>query len=319
MTADLSAEVPSPTLRIITRKSPLALWQARFVQSRMATLHPDLNIEIIGVATSGDKILDAPLAQVGGKGLFVKELEENLLSGAADLAVHSMKDVTVDLPKGLILPVMLAREDARDVFVSKRYDSLHTLPSSALIGTSSLRRQCQLRAMGRKFKVQTLRGNVGTRLQRLDEGRFDAIILAAAGLKRLGLESRIRSYLEPDLLLPAIGQGAIGIECREGDDDLIALLSPFDDLATHLCVRAERALNRRLFGGCQLPIAGHAVLLEGELCLRALVGSVDGRQMLRGELRGPPEQAEDIGQQLGEKLLCQGADAILAELAHRPA
>ncbi|MGH6635869.1 MAG: hydroxymethylbilane synthase, partial [Gammaproteobacteria bacterium] len=255
----------SSHLRIVTRKSPLALWQARFVQSRLVALHPDLSIELLPVHTSGDKLLDAPLATVGGKGLFVKELEERLLCGAADLAVHSMKDVTVDLPQGLVIPVVLAREDPRDAFVSQHHDDLQALPRSALVGTSSLRRQCQLRAIRPDLKLQTLRGNVGTRLRKLDEGQFDAIILAAAGLKRLGLAARIRAYLDPDLLLPAIGQGAIGIECREGDEDLIQLITPLDDSRSRVCVGAERALNRRLFGGCQVPIAGHAEILHGEL------------------------------------------------------
>ncbi len=308
----------SSRLRIVTRKSPLALWQARFVQSRLAALHPHLSIELVGVHTSGDKLLGAPLATVGGKGLFVKELEERLLCGAADLAVHSMKDVTVDLPAGLVLPVVLAREDPRDAFVSQQYDDLQSLPRSALVGTSSLRRQCQLRAVRPDLNLQSLRGNVGTRLRKLDEGQFDAIILAAAGLKRLGLEARIRAYLDPELLLPAVGQGAIGIECREGDEDLIPLITPLDDPPSRICVYAERALNRRLFGGCQVPIAGHAKILHGKLRMRALVGSVDGTRILRDEICGQPEQGEELGKRLAEKLLSQGADALLAELHHAP-
>lgn len=308
----------SSRLRIVTRKSPLALWQARFIQSRLAALHPDLSIELVSVHTSGDKLLDAPLATVGGKGLFVKELEEHLLCGAADLAVHSMKDVTVDLPQGLVIPVVLAREDPRDAFVSQHHDDLETLPRSALVGTSSLRRQCQLRAVRPDLKLQSLRGNIGTRLRKLDEGRFDAIILAAAGLKRLGLAARIRAYLDPDLLLPAIGQGAIGIECREADEDLIQLITPLDDPRSRVCVRAERALNRRLFGGCQVPIAGYAEIFHGELRLRALVGSVDGTRILRDAICGQPEQAEELGTRLAEKLLAEGADVILAELQHAP-
>ncbi|MGH8613783.1 MAG: hydroxymethylbilane synthase [Gammaproteobacteria bacterium] len=308
----------SSHLRIVTRKSPLALWQARFVQSRLGALHPDLSVELVAVHTSGDKLLDAPLATVGGKGLFVKELEERLLCGAADLAVHSMKDVTVDLPQGLVIPVVLAREDPRDAFVSQQHGDLQSLPRSALVGTSSLRRQCQLRAMRPDLKLQSLRGNVGTRLRKLDQGRLDAIILAAAGLKRLGLAARIRAYLDPDLLLPAIGQGAIGIECRQGDEDLIQLITPLDDPRSGVCVRAERALNRRLFGGCQLPIAGHAEILQGELRLRALVGSVDGTRILRDAICGAPEQAEELGTRLAEKLLAQGADVILAELQRAP-
>ncbi len=308
----------SSPLRIVTRKSPLALWQARFVQSRLGALHPSLSIELVAVHTSGDKLLDASLATVGGKGLFVKELEERLLCGAADLAVHSMKDVSVDLPQGLVIPVVLAREDPRDAFVSQHHDDLQTLPHSALVGTSSLRRQCQLRAIRPDLKLQSLRGNVGTRLRKLDEGQFDAIILAAAGLKRLGLAARIRAYLDSDLLLPAIGQGAIGIECREGAEDLIQLITPLDDPRSRVCVGAERALNRRLFGGCQVPIAGHAEILHGELRLRALVGSVDGTRILRDAICGPPEHAEELGTRLAEKLLSQGADVLLAELQPAP-
>lgn len=309
--------IASP-LRIVTRNSPLALWQARFVQSQLAALHPDLSIELVGVRTSGDKLLEAPLAAVGGKGLFVKELEERLLCGAADLAVHSMKDVTVDLPQGLVIPVVLPREDPRDAFVSERHVDLRFLPRMARIGTSSLRRQCQLRAIRPDLTLQSLRGNVGTRLRKLDEGQFDAIILAAAGLKRLGLAARIRAYLDPDLLLPAIGQGAIGIECREGDRDLLQRIMPLDDPRSRVCVGAERALNRRLFGGCQLPIAGHAEILHGELRLRALVASVDGTRILRDAIRGQPEHAEELGTRLAEKLLAQGADVLLAELQRTP-
>lgn len=304
-------------LRIVTRKSPLALWQAGYVQSQLAALHPDLSIELVPMQTSGDKLFDAPLTAVGGKGLFVKELEEHLLSGAADLAVHSMKDVTVDLPQGLVIPVVLAREDPRDAFVSQNYDDLQSLPRAARVGTSSLRRQCQLSAIRPDLSLQNLRGNVGTRLRKLQEGQFDAIILAAAGLKRLGLEAHIGTYLDPGLLLPAIGQGAIGIECRKRDEDLIKLMTPLDDPVSRICVHAERALNRRLFGGCQVPIAGHAQIHNGELRLRGLVGSVDGTRILRDVICGQPREAEALGTRLAEKLLSQGADVLLAELPSR--
>jgi hydroxymethylbilane synthase len=302
------------TLRIVTRKSPLALWQAEHVRDRLRALHPDLEVLLIGVQTMGDKVLDAPLAKIGGKGLFVKELEQQLLAGGADIAVHSMKDVTVDLPDGLDLPVILEREDPRDALISLRYDALESLPQGARVGTSSLRRQCQLRALRPDLRISDLRGNVGTRLGRLEKGEFDAIILAAAGVKRLGMESRIKAYLEPSVILPAIGQGAIGIECRAGDKAVLELIQPLDHAETHLRVLAERALNRRLFGGCQVPIAGYAEILGEELCLRALVGRTDGSEVIRDSIRGPVRDAEQLGVQLAERLLSQGADVILKDL-----
>ncbi len=302
------------TLRIATRKSPLALWQAEHVAARLRAAHPELAVELVGISTKGDRILDAPLAKVGGKGLFVKELEQALLEGAADIAVHSMKDVPVEFPAGLCLPVILEREDPRDAFVCSRYAHPDELPAGARVGTSSLRRACQLAARYPAIEILSLRGNVGTRLAKLDAGEYDAIILAAAGLKRLGLEARIACVLEPETSLPAMGQGAIGIECREGDPAVLDLIRVLDDPATHVRLRAERALNARLQGGCQVPIAGHA-LLEGEqLWLRALVGEPDGSRLIEGEIRGPAAEAEALGLRLADELLARGAREILARV-----
>ena len=301
-------------LRIATRKSPLAIWQAEHVASRLQQLHPQLQIELVRMSTSGDKLLDSPLSQVGGKGLFVKELEQGLLSGAADIAVHSMKDVPVDLPPGLHLPVILQREDPRDAFVSNNYASIDDLPPGARLGTASLRRQCQLRARRPDLDIVTLRGNVNSRLAKLDSGDFAAIMLAAAGLIRLGMGARITRLLEPEESLPAIGQGAIGIECRNGDSRVLDLIGALDHTPTHICVRAERALNIRLHGGCQVPIAGFAELGHGVILLRGLVGSMDGQRFVRGDISGKPEDAEELGTVLAEDLLARGAGAILAEL-----
>jgi len=298
-------------LRIATRRSPLALWQARWVAERLRALHPGLEVELVGMTTQGDRILDSPLAKVGGKGLFVKELEQGLLEGRADLAVHSMKDVPVELPEGLHLPVVCLREDPRDAFVSPRYADLAELPPGARVGTSSLRRQCQLRARRPDLRVLDLRGNVGTRLGKLDRGEYDAVILAAAGLRRLGLEGRIRRHLAVEESLPAIGQGAIGIECRRGDERVEALIAPLDHPETHCCVRAERAVNRRLHGGCQVPLAGHAVLRGGRLELAALVGYPDGSLVLRVRREGPANQPEALGEAVAEELLGRGAGRIL--------
>ena len=265
--------------------------------------------------TRGDKILDSPLAKVGGKGLFVKELEQGLLEGRADLAVHSMKDVPVDFPAGLGLPAILAREDPRDAFVSRHYAHPDALPVHARIGTSSLRRQCQLAARYPGWEIRSLRGNVGSRLAKLDAGQFDAILLAAAGLKRLGLAERITVALEPEFSLPAIGQGAIGVECRLDDARTRELIAVLDDPATHVRVTAERAFNARLQGGCQVPIAGHALLLDnGSLWLRGLVGEPDGSRLVFGEMRGPAVEAETLGAALADELLERGADAILRRL-----
>jgi hydroxymethylbilane synthase len=304
----------APALRIVTRKSPLALWQAELVRKRLQALYPTLAIDLIGVHTTGDKILDAPLAKIGGKGLFIKELEQRLLEGSADLAVHSMKDVTIDLPAGLAIPVILEREDPRDAFISERYGSLDNLPHGARVGTSSLRRQCQLKAHRPDLEIRDLRGNIGTRLRKLDQGEFDAIILAAAGVKRLDLHARIKGYLAPEIMLPAIGQGALGIECRVADKPVLELIQPLDHSDTHLCVVAERAVSRRLYGDCQVPIAGHAELIEDKLFLRALVGRIDGCEIVHGQISGPQANAEELSIALAEDLLSRGAKTLLEEL-----
>ena len=309
--ANLTAMNTHHTLRIATRQSPLALWQAEHVSACLREIHRDLLVELIGMTTQGDKLLDAPLAKVGGKGLFIKELEQGIQAGRADIAVHSMKDVGVDFPDGFGLPVILAREDPRDAFVSNRYQSLEELPKNARIGTCSLRRQCQLAERYPHLQLLNLRGNVGTRLSKLGANEYDAIILAAAGLKRLGLEARIASYLEPEVSLPAIGQGAIGIECLLGDQRVMNTIAPLDDAATHTRVSAERALNARLRGSCQVPIAGYSELQNSQLYLRGLVGYPDGSKVLRAEIRGPASEAEQLGHTLAEDLLGQGADKIL--------
>ncbi len=301
-------------IRIATRKSPLALWQAEHVAARLRAAHPGLTVELVTMSTRGDKILDVPLAKVGGKGLFVKELEQGLLEGAADIAVHSMKDVPVDFPTGLHLPVILEREDPRDAFVSDRFPALEALSEGARVGTSSLRRQVQLREKRPDLDIRDLRGNVNTRLAKLERGDYDAIILASAGLKRLGLSDRITGVLEPEVLLPAIGQGAIGIECREGDERVASLVGVLDDPDTHTRVQAERAMNTRLAGGCQVPIAGYAEIGDGRLRLRGLVGRTDGSEVVRGEVQGYPGDAESLGRSLAEDLLARGADRILESL-----
>jgi hydroxymethylbilane synthase len=302
------------TLRIATRSSPLALWQAEEVSRRLKALYPELDIQLVKMTTKGDKILDAPLAKIGGKGLFVKELEAGMLAGEADIAVHSMKDVPVEFPPGLELTLIMQREDPRDAFVSNKYANLSALPENAVVGTSSLRRQTQIREKHPDIKLDWLRGNVNTRLKKLDDGEYDAIILAAAGLKRLGFESRIRAFLEPEESLPAIGQGAIGIESRSDDAAVKQLLAPLGDVDTSLRVEAERAMNETLSGGCQVPIAGYAVLEGDQLYLRGLVGEPDGSRVLRAEIRGPSAQARALGITLAEDLLAQGAGEILAKL-----
>ncbi len=302
------------TIRIATRKSPLAMWQAEHVADTLHRTHPGLVVEILGMSTRGDKILDAPLAKIGGKGLFVKELEQGMLEGRADIAVHSMKDVPVDFPSGLHLPVIMEREDPRDAFVSSRYMGIDDLPDGACVGTSSLRRQCQLAERRPDLAIRPLRGNVNTRLSKLDAGEYDAVILAAAGLMRLGFEQRIRARLNLEESLPAIGQGAIGIECRSDDTRVNGLIAPLHHADTADRVRAERAMNHRLMGGCQVPIAGHALLDGEELYLRGLVGTPDGTRILRAESRGPRAEAQALGTALAEELLAQGADAILGAL-----
>ncbi|BFO07655.1 hydroxymethylbilane synthase [Serratia rubidaea] len=301
-------------IRIATRQSPLALWQAHYVQQRLMDSHPGLRVELVPMVTRGDIILDTPLAKVGGKGLFVKELELALLEGRADIAVHSMKDVPVEFPQGLGLVTICERDDPRDAFVSNRFESLDQLPQGSVVGTSSLRRQCQLRQRRPDLIVRDLRGNVGTRLSKLDNGEYDAIILAVAGLKRLGLEQRIRSAMSPEESLPAVGQGAVGIECRLDDEVTRTLLAPLNDETTALRVSAERAMNTRLEGGCQVPIGSYAELDGDTLRLRALVGAPDGSQMVRGERRGPAAQAQQMGVSLAEELLANGAREILQDV-----
>lgn len=301
-------------LRIATRQSPLALWQAHYVQQRLMACHPGLRVELVPMVTKGDVILDTPLAKVGGKGLFVKELELAMLEDRADIAVHSMKDVPIDFPEGLGLVTICEREDPLDAFVSNQYDSVDALPQGAVVGTSSLRRQCQLSARRPDLMIRSLRGNVGTRLGKLDAGEYDAIILAVAGLKRLALGDRIRHAMPAEESLPAVGQGAVGIECRLDDAQTIALLSALNDEDTAVRVKAERAMNTRLEGGCQVPIGSFALLQGDELWLRGLVGSPDGKAMIRGERRGPREDAEKMGISLAEELLNNGAREILAEV-----
>ncbi len=298
-------------VRIATRKSALALWQANFVKAELEAAHPGLRVELVPMSTQGDKILDTPLAKIGGKGLFVKELETAMLEGHADIAVHSMKDVPVDFPEGLMLHTICRREDPRDAFVSNHYQQLADLPQGAVVGTSSLRRQCQIKAMRPDLKIKDLRGNVNTRLAKLDAGEFDAIILASAGLIRLGFAARIASFLDVGTSLPANGQGAVGIECRTDDLVMQQLLAPLEHQETRICVLAERAMNRKLQGGCQVPIGAFAVLQHNELWLRGLVGQLDGSEILRSEIKGQATQAEQLGTQLAEQLLALGADRIL--------
>ena len=301
-------------LRIATRSSPLALWQAEEVARRLKPLYPDLRVSLVQMKTRGDKLLDAPLAKVGGKGLFVKELEAGILEGKADIAVHSMKDVPVDFPPGLELAVIMEREDPRDAFVSNHYESLATMPAGTLVGTSSLRRQTQIRERYPHLKIDWLRGNVNTRLRKLDEGEYDAIILASAGLMRLGFEQRIKLALEPEECLPAIGQGAVGIEVRSDDVAVKQLLAPLAHADTTSRIAAERAMNQTLNGGCQVPIAGYAILNDGQIYMRGLVGEPDGSRILRAEISGSVEQAASLGKRLAEDLLAQGADDILRQL-----
>lgn len=306
------------TLKIATRQSPLALWQAGFVKTQLLKLHPSLKVELVGLTTRGDKILDSSLSKIGGKGLFVKELEQALLDGSADIAVHSMKDVPMEFPAGLGLAVICEREDPRDAFVSNRYPSISELPVGARIGTSSLRRQCQIKQARPDVQVADLRGNVQTRLNKLDAGEFDAIILAAAGLRRLDLQARITEALDYTMLLPAGGQGAVGIETRvagnKKDQAILDLLKPLSHPATEICVRAERAMNRRLQGGCQVPIAGFSTLTNDVIHLRGLVGALDGRVILRAEEKGLANDPETLGICVAEHLLAQGAEKILKDV-----
>lgn len=320
----------SERVTIGTRGSKLAMWQAEFVKRELLERHPTLRVDIEKIKTTGDKITDVPLAQVGGKGLFVKEIEEALLRGAVDIAVHSMKDVPTDFPEGLHLAAICEREDPRDALIVnstsrvsrdsavERQKSgaslLFSLPRSARIGTSSLRRSCQLLSLRGDLRILTLRGNLDTRLRKLSEGQFDAIVLAAAGMKRLGFAQQIAEMLPIDIILPAIGQGAIGIECRIGDARINDIVLPLNHSETSACVRAERAFLKRLEGGCQVPIAAHAFLRDGTLIMHGLVGSISGERMVRGNLAGDPADAERIGTELAEDVLSRGAREILREV-----
>ncbi len=307
----MAALMLEKVIRIATRKSPLALWQAEYVKNQLIKADPTTRVELVTMVTRGDMLLDSPLSKVGGKGLFVKELELAILEDRADLAVHSMKDVPVAFPEGLDLISICPREDPRDAFISNRYASLDDLPPGAIVGTSSLRRQCQISAYRPDLIIRSLRGNVGTRLGKLDAGEYDAIILAAAGLIRLGLQQRITLLLPVTLSLPAGGQGAVGIECRQDDQQLIRRLQSLNDEKTAICVHAERAMNIRLEGGCQVPIASYAVLEGTELWLRGLVGTPAGDRIIYEQIRGSAEQAEQLGITLAERLLEKGAGEIL--------
>lgn len=302
------------TIRIATRRSPLALWQAHYVKTQLEIHHPSLRVELLTMVTKGDILLDTPLAKIGGKGLFIKELEQALLDGHADIAVHSMKDIPAEFPQGLAIAAICQREDPRDAFVSNLYASIATLPHGATVGTSSLRRQCQLRAQRPDLVIETLRGNVGTRLSKLDEGHFDAIILAAAGLKRLDLAERITCFIEPEEMLPAAGQGAVGIECRITDVALCELLAPLNDTVTQAQVLCERAMSNKLQGGCQVPIGSFAVSCGDRLMLRALIGEPDGSKLLQVQLEGDITRAQELGEQAAALLQEKGAQAILDNL-----
>ncbi|NMM41097.1 hydroxymethylbilane synthase [Pseudoalteromonas arctica] len=301
-------------IRIATRKSALALWQAEFVKAQLEHFHAGITVELVPMSTQGDIILDTPLAKIGGKGLFVKELEQAMLDGRADIAVHSMKDVPVDFPEGLALHTICEREDPRDAFVSNTFANIAQLPQGAIVGTSSLRRQCQIRELRPDLEIRDLRGNVNTRLAKLDDGQYDAIILAAAGLIRLQMHDRIEAFIEPEESLPANGQGAVGIECRIDDEVTQALLAPLEHNETRIRVNAERAMNRRLEGGCQVPIGAYALVDGEQVHLRGLVGAIDGSEILRAEISGKAIDAEQLGVQLAERLLALGADKILAEV-----
>jgi hydroxymethylbilane synthase len=300
---------------IASRESRLAMWQAEHVRDRLSALNPGAEVVILGMTTQGDQILDRPLAQIGGKGLFIKELEVAMQEGRADLAVHSMKDVPMVMPEGFVLAAISARENPRDAFVSNKYAGLDELPAGAVVGTSSLRREAILRAKYPQLEIKSLRGNLDTRLRKLDEGQYDAIILAAAGLIRLGLKDRIKSVLTAEQSLPAPGQGALGIEILAGRADMAAVVAALNDQETAHCVRAERAFSRALGGSCQVPLGGYAIMDNGQLWLRGFVATPDGKEMVAGELRGDPADDEALGVELAERLRAQGAGAILAKLA----
>jgi len=296
----------------------LAMWQAEHIQATLRALYPEMQVSILGMTTMGDQILDSPLSKIGGKGLFVKELEVAMEERRADIAVHSMKDVPMNLPQGFTLAAIGQREDPRDALVSNQYKSLAELPIGAVVGTSSLRRQALLMARYPHLKIAPLRGNVQTRLRKLDEGQYAAIVLAAAGLKRLGLAARIASTLEPSESLPAVGQGALGIECLAARDDLLQLLAPLNHADTAACVQAERAMSRRLSGSCQTPLGGYAQIQNGQLVLDGFVADLEGKRFIQATLKGAPSDAEKLGIAMAEDLLARGADKILAELGVVP-
>jgi len=299
---------------IASRESALALWQAEFIKRWLIELYPQSEISILGMTTRGDQILNISLSKIGGKGLFIKELEQAMAEGRADIAVHSMKDLPMNMPPGFALAAIAEREDPRDAFVSNHYKSLDALPAGSVVGTSSLRRESQLRARFPYLQVQPLRGNVQTRLRKLDEGQYAAIILAAAGLKRLGLADRITTVLSPELSLPAVGQGALGIECLSERTDLIELMKPLHHIKTGQCVESERAMSRELGGSCQVPLGGFAEIIEGKLVLRGFVASPDGSRILSAQLNGDPTAGKTMGIHLAKDLKAQGADEILDAL-----
>lgn len=309
-----SAAIPSKIV-IASRESLLAMWQANFIKDRLSELYPQTEISILGMTTQGDQILDVTLSKIGGKGLFIKELEQALADGRADIAVHSMKDVPMNLPTGFTLAAITEREDPRDAFVSNQYRSLSELPAGSIVGTSSLRRESQLRARFPQLRIQPLRGNVQTRLRKLDEGQYAAIILAAAGLKRLDLTYRITALLEPEQSLPAVGQGALGIECLDNRLDLVHLMQPLHNKETAQCVEAERAMSRVLGGSCQVPLGGFAQIADDVLTLRGFVATPDGEKIISDELSGKPEAGLALGEQLAKNLKLRGADEILSALA----
>jgi len=310
-------QAPSAPARLViaSRESALAMWQAEFIRDRLRALYPQTSVSILGMTTQGDQILDVTLSKIGGKGLFVKELETALEEGRADIAVHSLKDVPMNLPDGFMLACIGEREDPRDAFVSNHHANLQALPAGSVVGTSSLRRESQLRARFPHLKIEPLRGNVQTRLRKLDEGQYAAIILAAAGLKRLGLGERIRAVISSDDSLPAVGQGALGIECRSDRTDLLAVLAPLHHAATAACVLAERALSRALAGSCQVPLGGFAEVAGDQLRMRGFVASPDGKQLIRAEQTGSMAAPEALGDAVAQDLRAQGADEILAALA----
>jgi len=301
-------------LVIASRESALAMWQAKHIQARLQALYPQCDVQILGMTTTGDQILDSPLARIGGKGLFVKELETALENGSADLAVHSMKDVPMNLPEGFALVATGEREDPRDAFVSNQFDSLADLPHGSIVGTSSLRRQSQIQARYPDLKIESLRGNVQTRLRKLDEGQYAAIILAAAGLIRLELGARIRGFIAPADSIPAVGQGALGIEIKASRTDLIDVLAPLNHPDTQLCVEAERGFSRALAGSCTVPLGAYATKQDNEIRITGFVASVDGKQMVRETVSGEAHLAEQLGKTLADKLVSLGANAILAGL-----